>query len=71
MWVILYGVIIAISWIQIRGLWSQSNKRDSLIYIVTMSFSLTILILFQLGVPIPNPLEWISVVYDPVHSFFQ
>ncbi|QST01110.1 hypothetical protein IMZ31_05975 [Pontibacillus sp. ALD_SL1] len=71
MWVILYGVIVTISWIQISGLWKQSHKRDSFIYIGTMVFSLTLLILFQLGVPVPNPLDGISIVYDPVHSLFQ
>ncbi|GGD09338.1 hypothetical protein [Pontibacillus salipaludis] len=71
MWVILYGVILSISWIQIRALWKQSLKRDSFFYIFTMGLSLTILILSQLGLPIPNPLDGISIVYDPVHSLFQ
>ncbi|WP_345240841.1 hypothetical protein [Pontibacillus salipaludis] len=71
MWVILYGVILSISWIQIRALWKQSHKRDSFFYILTMGLSLTILILSQLGLPIPNPLDGISIVYDPVHSLFQ
>lgn len=71
MWFLMYGVVLSISWIQIRGLWKQSHKRDAIFYSLTLSLALPLLVLTQSGISIPSPLDAISILYEPIHRLFQ
>lgn len=72
MWFLLYLLILIISWVQIKSLLRDaSKKKDLFLYVTLIGISLSILILSQVGISIPSPLEGISLVYDPVHRFFK
>jgi hypothetical protein len=56
------GIIMAI---EIPGLLKKKWKKELWVFVILMVFSVGVSIAQSLQVKLPNPLDWITAVYQP------
>lgn len=58
-----------ISWLEVPRLWKQKMKRELWTYAILMVFGLGLAIAQNANARIPNPLDWLIVLYRPLSDF--
>jgi hypothetical protein len=70
MWAI-FGIIVAVitlSIIELPSLWQQKKKKEQWIFSSLMLVALVLSIAQAIRVKLPNPYDWIAVVYQPMSN---
>ncbi|RBW67331.1 hypothetical protein [Bacillus taeanensis] len=71
MWPII-GILAAgimISAIEIPPLLKQKQKKELITFSILLLFAISLSIAESLRLPIPNPLDWITTIYQPISDF--
>lgn len=66
------GIVIAggiIAWIEAPYLVRKKRFKELGFFIVLLLVGVTACILQALRVPLPNPLDWITIVHKPISDF--
>ncbi len=72
MWPILgiLAVTIGIVLYEVPSLIERGLKRELWVFSILLIFGLTLSISESLNLNIPNPTEWITIIYKPLTDFF-
>ncbi|MFM1654152.1 hypothetical protein ACI7RC_18930 [Brevibacillus sp. B_LB10_24] len=71
MWIII-GILaaaIAIGFIEVPSLWKSGQKRELCVFSFLLLIGTGLGIAKTLQIHIPNPLDWMAVIYKPFSDF--
>jgi len=64
-------LILATSFIQVRGLFQKKQKKEAYVYLGLMTLSAYLSIGYIIGIYIPNPATGLELIFGPIQQWID
>ncbi|GGC95687.1 hypothetical protein GCM10007216_28040 [Thalassobacillus devorans] len=71
MWAISFTALLIWAGLGIKKLHSTGLWKDLIVYACVWAVAMTIITLYRFHIPVPNPLDGISYIYQPLSKLYQ